>query len=65
MSPNKVTTAMRLDPAVLDAMREYKRLHGVPFAVQIERAVTDWLSRRGLKLKAKAGRRRAATRQRP
>ena len=42
---------MRLDPKVLDVMREYKRLHGVPLAVQVERAVTDWLSRRGLKLK--------------
>lgn len=54
---------MRLDPAVLDALREYKRLHGVPLAVQVERAVTDWLSRRGLKLKAE--RKRANTRKRP
>ena len=36
---------MRLDPKVLDVMREYKRLHGVPLAVQVERVVTDWLSR--------------------
>ena len=63
MSPNKRMTAMRLDPAVLDALREYKRRHGVPLAVQVERAVTDWLSRRGLKLKA--DRKRAQTRQRP
>lgn len=47
---------MRLDPRVLDAMREYKRLRGVPLAVQIERGVTEWLSRRGLKLKAKGKR---------
>ena len=40
-SPKKQTTAMRLDPRVLDAMREYKRMHSVPLAAQIERGVTD------------------------
>jgi hypothetical protein len=50
--PVKTPTAMRLDPAVLDAMRRYKDAEGVPLAVQIEKAVTEWLSKRGVVVKA-------------
>jgi hypothetical protein len=50
MSP-KTMTALRLDPDVLDAMRAYKAEHGVPMTIQIEKAVTDWLSKKGVVVK--------------
>jgi hypothetical protein len=63
MSPNKRTAAFRLDPAVLDAMRELKDRDGVPMAVQIERAVAEWLKERGIVVKS--DRKRSGIRKRP
>lgn len=61
MSPKEMT-ALRLDPDVLDAMRRFKERDGVPITIQIEKAVTEWLSRRGIVVK-KAAPRRAVTRR--
>jgi hypothetical protein len=44
MSP-KEATALRLDTALLDAMRSVKDRIGIPVTVQIEKAVRDWLKR--------------------
>jgi hypothetical protein len=63
MSPKEMT-ALRLDPDVLKAMRQFKEREGVPVTIQIEKAVTEWLSRRGVSVK-KAERKRASTRRRP
>lgn len=55
-------TALRLDEDLLAAMRDYKTKEGVPISVQIELAVTEWLERKGVKVKTE--RKRAATRKR-
>lgn len=54
-------TALRLAPDVLRAMREYKKREGVPVTTQIEKAVTEWLSKRGAVVEAAS--RRAARRK--
>jgi hypothetical protein len=63
MSP-KESTALRLDQALLDAMRDVKDREGIPVTTQIEMAVREWLKKRGIVV-AKAERKRAATRKRP
>jgi hypothetical protein len=51
MSP-KTPTALRLDSDVLAAMRALKVRDGVPMTIQIEKAVTEWLAKRGIVVKA-------------
>jgi hypothetical protein len=36
---------------LLDVMRELKDREGIPMAVQVDKALRDWLDRRGLKVK--------------
>jgi hypothetical protein len=50
----------------MEALRAVKAKDGVPVAVQIDRAVRDWLKRRGVKIRAteKTARKRADTRTR-
>jgi hypothetical protein len=36
---------------LLDVMRELKNREGIPMAVQVDKALRDWLDRRGLKVK--------------
>lgn len=55
-------TALRLDSALLEAMRELKEREGIPVTTQIEMAVREWLKSRGIIVKAP--RKRAATRSR-
>ena len=58
MSP-KTTTALRLDNALLEAMRSVKETEGIPVTTQIEMAVRDWLAKRGaIKLPPKRARTR-------
>ena len=64
MSPKELT-AFRIDVDLLEAMRRVKDEDGIPVTTQIEKAVADWLQRRGVKLKKKADRGRVATRRRP
>lgn len=61
MSP-KAATALRLDAALLDAMRRVKDTEGIPVTTQIEMACREWLKKRGVVVKSE--RKRAATRRR-
>ncbi|HZT77588.1 MAG TPA: hypothetical protein VFA27_13125 [Vicinamibacterales bacterium] len=54
---------MRLDPHVLDAMRRYKALEGVPVVTQIEKAVTEWLAKRGIVVQKRTSGTRKRTRR--
>lgn len=63
MSP-KETTALRLDAALLEAMRQLKDKEGIPVTTQLEMAAREWLKRRGI-IVPKAERKRAVTRKRP
>lgn len=61
MSP-KQATALRLDAALLEAMRAVKETEGIPVTTQIELSVREWLKKRGVVVTAE--RKRAATRRR-
>ena len=61
MSPKELT-AMRLDPGVLKAMREYRDREGVPVTTQIEKAVTEWLAKRDVIVKKRTSGTRKRTR---
>jgi len=50
MSPKEMTT-IRIAPELLDVMRELKDREGIPMAVQVDKALRQWLDRRGLKVK--------------
>jgi hypothetical protein len=43
---NKVGYFTKLDPKLREALRRYKNAVGVPEAVQIDRALRDWLGKR-------------------
>lgn len=62
MSP-KEATALRLNAALLEAMRAVKETEGIPVTTQIELAVREWLKKRGVAVKME--RKRAATRTSP
>jgi hypothetical protein len=52
MSP-KEPTALRVDVALMQAMRDLRDLKGVPVTAQIEMAVREWLKREhGITVKA-------------
>jgi hypothetical protein len=57
MSPKELT-ALRLPPELLDAMRAFKEREGVPVTTQIEKAVAEWLSQRGVVVKKRTVRAR-------
>jgi hypothetical protein len=61
MSP-KETTALRLDVALLAAMRRVKEKEGIPVTTQLEMAAREWLKKRGVIVKPEH--RRADTRKR-
>jgi hypothetical protein len=55
----KITTALRLDSDLLDAMRGVKEEVGIPVTTQLEKAAREWLKRRGVKVKtSRKGRKR-------
>jgi hypothetical protein len=58
----KTPTALRIDNDILDAMRAMKARDGVPITTQIERAVTEWLTKRGITVQP-ASRRAGARRK--
>ncbi len=63
MTPRKkVPFFTKLDPELREALRRYKADVGVPEAEQVDRALRDWLTAKGV---IKSGRKRAATRKRP
>lgn len=43
---NKVAMYTRIDPELREAMQRYKAALGVPEAVQIDRALREWLAER-------------------
>ncbi|MGE0450223.1 MAG: hypothetical protein AB7Q29_11645 [Vicinamibacterales bacterium] len=61
MSPKEMTT-IRIAPELLDAMRQLKDGEGIPMAVQVDRALREWLPKRGIVVKAE--RKRVAARKR-
>ncbi len=66
MSPKELT-AFRIEPEIMDGLRRVKDRDGVPFSVQVDRALRAWLEKRGVPVdKAKASGRgaKAATRRR-
>ena len=58
----KKQTAFRIDPEILDGLRQIKERDGVPVSEQVRRALAAWLNSKGV---MKAGRKRAPTRKRP
>jgi hypothetical protein len=62
VSPKELT-AFRMAPELMKAMREVKDKEGIPVAVQIDKAVRAWLTKRGITIETE--RKRAATRKRP
>lgn len=63
MSPKELA-AFRIDVDLLEAMRQVKDTDGIPVTTQIEKAVADWLKRRGVVVKRKTERKRPAGRKR-
>ncbi|MDP1568962.1 MAG: ribbon-helix-helix domain-containing protein [Vicinamibacterales bacterium] len=62
MTPStKKQTAFRIDPEILEGLRQVKERDGVPVSEQVRRALTAWLADRGV---IKADRKRAVTRKR-
>jgi len=62
MSP-KTAIALRLDPDIVEALRQIRERDGVPVTEQVTRALRAWIGQKGLG--QKTGRKRAATRTRP
>ncbi len=62
MSPKELT-AFRMAPELMKAMRAVKEKEGVPVAVQIDKAVREWLKKKGVTIET--DRKRATTRKRP
>jgi predicted DNA-binding protein len=60
-SPTKLA-AFRLDLELIEGMEQVKRETGAPVSYQVRQAIAAWLAQHGVK--AKADRRRAATRKR-
>jgi hypothetical protein len=53
-------------PELMEAMRAVKEKDGIPIAVQMDRAVREWLKKKGVKFTApeKTERKRPASRKR-
>ena len=47
-------TAFRIEQDILDGLRRVKDRDGVPFSVQVDRALRAWLSEKGVKVKPSA-----------
>jgi hypothetical protein len=47
VSPKELT-AFRIEPKIMDAMRCLKDRDGVPFSVQVDRALRAWLEEKGV-----------------
>jgi hypothetical protein len=50
MSPKQMT-AFRLEPDIIDGLNRVKDRDGVPFSVQVDRALRAWLDKKGVTLK--------------
>jgi len=63
MSPKELT-AFRVDPHIMEGLRQVKDRDGIPLSVQVHRALEVWLNSKGV-TQRKTERKRAATRKRP
>jgi hypothetical protein len=59
----KESTAFRMDPQLLAAMRRVRTIDGIPVSVQVDFAVRDWLKRRGIVIEKEAARKAAGNRR--
>jgi hypothetical protein len=64
-SPSRKITNFRLGPELLDALYVIKERDGLTLVEQVRRALYAWIFERGVTIKPKAERERAATRTRP
>jgi hypothetical protein len=44
----KEMTAFRIEPEIMDGLRRVKDRDGVPFSVQVDRALRAWLQKKGV-----------------
>ena len=51
MSPKQMT-AFRLEPDIIDGLNRVKDRDGIPFSVQVDRALRAWLDKKGVTLNA-------------
>ena len=63
MSPKKPYT-LKIDPELLEALREIKERDGIPESEQIRRGIQLWLDLKGHTSSGRAERKRAVTRRR-
>jgi hypothetical protein len=45
MSPKELT-AFRLEPEIIDGLRRVKDRDGIPFSIQVDRALRAWLEKK-------------------
>jgi hypothetical protein len=57
----KELTAFRVDPELMEALRQVKDRDGIPIAEQVRRGLLLWFDSKGVKIKA--SRKRASTRK--
>ena len=50
MSPKELT-AFRIETDVMEGLRRVKDRDGVPFSVQVDRALRAWLKAKGIEIK--------------
>jgi uncharacterized protein (DUF4415 family) len=62
MSPKELT-AFRLDLDVLEGLRTVKERDGVPYSVQVDRALRAWLDKKGVMKAVKPVRGKRAARR--
>ena len=56
MAERKVQTAYRLDPEMIQRMKDLKEREGIPESEQVRRALQEWLDRREASGKRKRAR---------
>ena len=47
VSPKEMT-AFRIEPEIMDGLRRVKERDGVPFSIQVDRALRAWLKKKGV-----------------
>lgn len=47
MSPKEMT-AFRIEPEIRDGLRRVKDRDGIPFSIQVDRALRTWLEKKGV-----------------
>jgi hypothetical protein len=62
MPSAKKQTAFRIDPGILDGLREVRIRDGVPISEQVRRALRAWLDSKGV---TQTERKRVGPRKRP